>query len=143
MRAACSRPPLASPTVSSEAARRRVAARRAVLRRQSCLVAAMSSLSTSDLYLGLDVGTQSTKVLVYDPELREVLGRGSISYSVTRDRPGQAEQDPAIWVEVSAAAQRAGRLACCGSVQWLPAAAAAVAAAALLRHGPPLACTCS
>ena len=56
------------------------------------------------LTLGLDVGTQSTKALVYEVESGEVLGRGAISYSVTSQRPGQAEQDPRTWQEACKAA---------------------------------------
>lgn len=37
------------------------------------LVAAMSS----NLYIGLDVGTQSTKALVFDLKGREAISRGS------------------------------------------------------------------
>lgn len=52
------------------------------------------------LYLGLDVGTSGTKALLYDPDKKQVLGRGSIAYGVQSSRAGEAEQDPAIWIEV-------------------------------------------
>ncbi|PRW34012.1 Xylulokinase [Chlorella sorokiniana] len=62
--------------------------------RSRCIVMAASSL-----YLGLDVGTQGTKALLWEKETGEVLGRGSVGYSLTSSRPGQAEQQPHTWVE--------------------------------------------
>jgi xylulokinase len=53
------------------------------------------------LYIGLDVGTQSTKAVVYEADSQEVVGRGSVGYSLISDRPGQAEQQPSIWIEAS------------------------------------------
>lgn len=66
------------------------------------------------LYLGLDVGTQSTKALLFEAESGEVVGRGARSYGLTQDRPGQAEQDPATWL----AAVKVGREACGGRAGW-------------------------
>ena len=59
------------------------------------------AMSSGPLYLGVDVGTQSTKALLYEAATREIVGRGSVSYSLTSERPGQAEQDPRTWIEVS------------------------------------------
>lgn len=56
-------------------------------------------MAGSPLFLGLDVGTQGTKALVYDAGSGEVLGRGSVSYELVSTRPGQAEQAPSLWVE--------------------------------------------
>lgn len=56
-------------------------------------------MASSTLYLGLDVGTQGTKALLWESETGEVLGRGSVGYSLTSTRPGQAEQHPDTWVE--------------------------------------------
>lgn len=53
------------------------------------------------LYIGVDVGTQSTKCCVYEASSREVVGRGSVGYSLASHRPGQAEQHPATWIEAS------------------------------------------
>ena len=61
------------------------------------------------LYLGLDVGTQSTKALLYEAATREVVARGSVSYNLTSDRPGQAEQDPSTWIEVRHASRHRHR----------------------------------
>jgi xylulokinase len=52
------------------------------------------------LYLGLDVGTQGTKALVYDPAAKKILGFGSHGYGLLpSDRPGCAEQHPSTWIE--------------------------------------------
>jgi xylulokinase len=46
----------------------------------------------------VDVGTQGTKVLVYDYAQREVVGRGSYAYGLMgSDRPNAAEQLPSTW----------------------------------------------
>ena len=45
------------------------------------------------------MGTQGTKALLWEKETGEVLGRGSVGYSLTSTRPGQAEQRPAAAVE--------------------------------------------
>lgn len=50
------------------------------------------------LALGVDLGTQSLKVLVYDPENKKVLSRGSSPCAAPDvPRPGAAEQNPADW----------------------------------------------
>lgn len=46
------------------------------------------------------MGTQGTKALLWERETGEVLGRGSVGYSLTSTRPGQAEQQPHTWLEV-------------------------------------------
>lgn len=52
----------------------------------------------SSLYLGLDVGTQSTKCVVVN-ENYNVVGRGSKAYGLISSRPGQAEQHPRTWID--------------------------------------------
>ncbi|MBT8492339.1 MAG: hypothetical protein KJO07_04710, partial [Deltaproteobacteria bacterium] len=47
-------------------------------------------------YLGIDVGTQSLKVMVTDSRLR-ILAIASESYPTRYPRPGWAEQDPRDW----------------------------------------------
>ncbi|KAK3263088.1 hypothetical protein CYMTET_28088, partial [Cymbomonas tetramitiformis] len=48
--------------------------------------------------IGVDVGTQSTKAVVYDCLERTVVGRGAYAYGLLPcDKPGVAEQDPATW----------------------------------------------
>ena len=52
------------------------------------------------LHLGVDVGTQGTKALVYDSAAGAVVGRGGKSYGLIEGLAGGAcEQDPATWVE--------------------------------------------
>uniref|UniRef100_A0A7S0R1R3 glycerol kinase n=1 Tax=Pyramimonas obovata TaxID=1411642 RepID=A0A7S0R1R3_9CHLO len=56
--------------------------------------------SNNALTVGVDVGTQGTKVLVYDYAKREVVGRGSYAYGLMpSDRPNAAEQLPSTWEE--------------------------------------------
>jgi xylulokinase len=49
-------------------------------------------------FIGIDIGTQSLKVVVVDEALR-TLGRASQAYEVDYPRPGWAQQDPALWDE--------------------------------------------
>ncbi len=57
------------------------------------------------LHLGVDVGTQGTKALVYDSETGAVVGRGGVSYGLIEGlAAGACEQDPATWVEAVRAA---------------------------------------
>ena len=52
------------------------------------------------LHIGLDVGTQGTKCLIFDEARNEVVARASQSYSISvQARPGQAEQHPQLWVD--------------------------------------------
>jgi xylulokinase len=55
------------------------------------------------LYLGIDVGTSATRVsLVREGGTRTA----SASYPTTRNRPGEAEQDPMAWIRALATALR-------------------------------------
>lgn len=54
------------------------------------------------LYLGLDVGTQSTKAIIIDSRQGyAIVGRGSHPHSLitSPDRPNQAEQSPQQWID--------------------------------------------
>src|SRR5580698_8121428 len=62
--------------------------------------------------LGIDVGTQSLKVIVCDLDLR-VLGEHRVGYGVDRPAADRAEQDPAVW-ERALAPAIAGALAAAG-----------------------------
>ena len=56
--------------------------------------------SGGDLFLGLDVGTQSTKALVYDAGTGDVVERSQVSYDLIEGLPpGHAEQHPEMWLE--------------------------------------------
>ncbi|MCE9595895.1 MAG: xylulokinase [Planctomycetes bacterium] len=53
-----------------------------------------------ELYLGLDVGTQGTKGLVFDVESSRVVARASCSYDLIAGlAPGAAEQRPETWLD--------------------------------------------
>src|SRR5262245_26793513 len=53
---------------------------------------------TSDLFLGLDVGTQGTKALAVDVDARAVIARASSTYDLIPGLPpGAAEQHPDTW----------------------------------------------
>ena len=54
------------------------------------------------LVVGLDVGTQSTKGLLIDPERGLVLARSASAYGLIEGlAPGAAEQDPATWEQAA------------------------------------------
>lgn len=88
---------LAGRVASPKAAGRGASASQTRLARRGLIVT--MGTKTSPLYIGIDCGTQGTKALVYEEGSREVLGRGSVSYNMESSRPGQAEQDPALWIE--------------------------------------------
>src|SRR5689334_9342712 len=55
---------------------------------------------SSNLFLGLDVGTQGTKGLLVDAEERAIVARASASYGLIEGLPpGAAEQHPHTWVD--------------------------------------------
>src|SRR5262245_8469194 len=59
------------------------------------------------LVLGIDSGTQSTKVLAVDARNGKVLAAGSQAYELIPDLPpGAKEQHPHTWREATAAAIR-------------------------------------
>ena len=60
--------------------------------------------SRSMLTLGVDVGTQGVKALLYDTASKAVVGRGAASYPLSTPRPGAAEQDPEDWLQGMAVA---------------------------------------
>lgn len=67
------------------------------------------------LTLGLDVGTQGVKALVYDTTSGQVVGRGTQVWEVlASDVPGRAEQHPATWIEVRWLKQVLACLPACG-----------------------------
>ena len=53
------------------------------------------------LFLGLDVGTQGCKAIVYNAKENKVVSRGAYSYEILKsDVPGRAEQHPSLWIQV-------------------------------------------
>lgn len=60
------------------------------------------------LFLGLDVGTQGCKAIVYNAKDNEVVSRGSYAYDILKtDVPGRAEQHPSLWIKGGVAALNA------------------------------------
>jgi D-xylulose kinase len=55
-------------------------------------------------FLGVDCGTQSTKVLVVDAESEAILGIGRAPHALVEHSDGTREQDPNWWLEALAAA---------------------------------------
>lgn len=51
-----------------------------------------------DLFAGIDAGTQSLKVLVYDPGARRVVASSSAALDLSSGADGSREQAPADWV---------------------------------------------
>jgi xylulokinase len=51
------------------------------------------------MYLGVDCGTQSTKVVVLDPEHERILAEASRPHRLIEGAGGRREQDPADWIE--------------------------------------------
>ena len=55
---------------------------------------------SSDVLLGLDIGTSSTKTVIVDLA-GKMLARAAREYRIDVPRPGWAEQDPRIWFEAA------------------------------------------
>lgn len=51
------------------------------------------------MYLGIDCGTQGTKVLIWDAQASQVVASSYFTYDLISDRPGQKEQHPAAWLD--------------------------------------------
>jgi xylulokinase len=61
---------------------------------------------TTDLLLGIDIGTSSAKAILMRPDGRRV-GLGTKTYAVDTPQPGWAEQRPETWIEAIAVATHA------------------------------------
>jgi len=85
------------------------------VRRRGVAVVVHSAASATHA-LGVDVGTQGTKAILYDLSSKAIAGKGSCSYGLMPQpagRPNAAEQDPSTWLEgvrvaVKAALEEAG-----------------------------------
>ncbi|EJK68675.1 hypothetical protein THAOC_10123, partial [Thalassiosira oceanica] len=59
------------------------------------------------VFIGLDVGTQSTKGIAYDASSQKILGRASSAYDILPSNvDGRAEQDTSEWVAAVASVLR-------------------------------------
>lgn len=51
------------------------------------------------MYVGIDCGTQGTKVVILDPEKAMIVGEGYSAHALTSHANGCREQDPQWWVD--------------------------------------------
>ena len=58
------------------------------------------------VFLGVDCGTQSTKVVLRDPATGEVVAVGRAPHELVERDDGTREQDPAWWIDALRAAVR-------------------------------------
>jgi xylulokinase len=68
-------------------------------------------MTTRQLFLGIDCGTQGTKAIILDTANGEVLGQGTASHSLISGPNGRREQDTQQWLEAFATATRRALLA--------------------------------
>lgn len=57
-------------------------------------------------YIGIDCGTQGTKVVVYDPETKTFIGDGYKTHEIFSNDRGGREQEPAWWIDALNAAMK-------------------------------------
>lgn len=96
----------------------------------------MASATLKSLFLGLDVGTQSTKAVLWSPETKRVHGRGSVAYELLpTTAPGRAEQHPSTWVDACCRAVRQALAEADGASSAASAPAATPASASSLVRG--------
>jgi xylulokinase len=50
-------------------------------------------------FLGVDCGTQSTKILIYNPQSRKVVARGQAPHALLSDNAGKREQKAEWWIQ--------------------------------------------
>ncbi|WLQ16455.1 xylulokinase [Hahella aquimaris] len=58
------------------------------------------------MYVGVDCGTQGTKVVVLDPEREVILGEGYAPHALISDANGRREQHPEWWTQAFVASYR-------------------------------------
>ena len=51
------------------------------------------------MYVGVDCGTQGTKVVILDTQNARILGEGYFSHPLISDANGRREQKPEWWIE--------------------------------------------
>jgi len=60
----------------------------------------------TDVFLGIDSGTQSTKAVLVEAETGRVLAVGGAPHALIAEAPGQKEQEPGWWIEALTRAVR-------------------------------------
>jgi xylulokinase len=51
------------------------------------------------VYIGVDCGTQGTKVIIYDHQTKHIEGEGYAPHDIIAQENGRREQDPMWWIE--------------------------------------------
>lgn len=68
-------------------------------------------MTTRQLFLGIDCGTQGTKAIVLDASSGQVLGQGAAAHTMISGANGRREQDTRQWLDAFALASRRALLA--------------------------------
>ncbi|MCT8946986.1 xylulokinase [Pseudomonas iridis] len=68
-------------------------------------------MTTRQLFLGIDCGTQGTKAIILDAASGQVLGQGAAAHTMISGASGRREQDTHQWLEAFALATRQALLA--------------------------------
>lgn len=68
-------------------------------------------MTTRQLFLGIDCGTQGTKAIILDAASGEVLGQGAAAHTMISGANGRREQDTQQWLEAFTTATRRALLA--------------------------------
>ncbi|MFJ7311939.1 xylulokinase [Pseudomonas sp. NPDC098747] len=68
-------------------------------------------MTTRQLFLGIDCGTQGTKAIILDAASGQVLGQGAAAHTMISGANGRREQDTHQWLEALALATRHALLA--------------------------------
>ncbi len=61
---------------------------------------------TEELYIGIDSGTQGTKVIVFSADRGEIVSSAYATHDIIEEDSGKREQDPAWWVEACTKAMK-------------------------------------
>ena len=68
-------------------------------------------MTTQQLFLGIDCGTQGTKAIILDAATGQVLGQGAAAHTMISGANGRREQDTQQWLDAFAIATRQALLA--------------------------------
>ncbi|WP_322847100.1 xylulokinase [Pseudomonas sp. B33.4] len=68
-------------------------------------------MTTQQLFLGIDCGTQGTKAIILDAATGQVLGQGAAAHTMISGANGRREQDTQQWLEAFTLATRSALLA--------------------------------